>query len=103
MCECSVGALRNYCTGLSSGALMLGLVVLGSSPVRAADRPGISQAIKVDQVGYLPNAAKIALVTTHGDGFVVRRASDGSKAMEGKLGAAVFDHDTGDTVAAADF
>jgi endoglucanase len=72
-----------------------------STSVFAAD--SAVTAIKVDQVGYLPRATKIALVTSPGSAFLVRRSSDGSKVFEGKLSPAVSDHDTGDTVASADF
>ncbi len=64
---------------------------------------GASLAIKIDQVGYLPHATKVALLTAPGKTFVVKRDSDGSTVLEGKLGAAVPSHDTGDVVAAADF
>ncbi len=61
-------------------------------------------AIKVDQVGYLPNAPKIAMVVQQGaKTFVVRRAHDDSIALHGKLQAPVFDADSGDNVQAADF
>jgi len=62
-------------------------------------------AIKVDQVGYLPGFAKLALVVAKAplSQFTVRRVSDGSIAFEGKLAEAVFDADSGDSVQAADF
>ncbi len=65
--------------------------------------------IKVDQVGYLSNAPKIALVVAQagsqksGRAFVVRRSGDGSAALEGNLQPPVFDPDSGDTIQAADF
>jgi endoglucanase len=62
-------------------------------------------AIKVDQVGYLNGAPKVALVASNGDAaaFIVRDASNGSVAFRGKLGAPVDDPDSGDRVQAADF
>lgn len=62
--------------------------------------------IKVDQVGYLPSAPKIALVaaaSTTASDFVVRRSTDDSVVLRGKLSAAVEDSDSGDRVQVADF
>ena len=59
--------------------------------------------IKVDQVGYLPSAQKIALVSAPAQTFQVKRTSDGKTVLEGKVSAAVKDADTGDSVQAADF
>lgn len=59
--------------------------------------------IKVDQVGYLPNASKLAVVTASADTFEVKRATDGKTAFTGKLSPAVEDRDTGDKVRIADF
>ena len=61
--------------------------------------------IKVDQVGYLPSAPKIALVVSKSApaGFTVRRSPDGGVAFQGTLSAAVDDADSGDRVQAADF
>jgi endoglucanase len=62
-------------------------------------------AIKVDQVGYLPDALKVALVaaTASATNFTARRARDNSIAFQGKLSAPVTDADSGDAVQAADF
>jgi endoglucanase len=62
-----------------------------------------SLEIKVDQVGYLPTAPKIALVSAAGTSFRVLRVKDGVQVLEGKLSAAVADRDTKDKVASADF
>ena len=66
---------------------------------------GATAEIKVDQVGYLTGAPKVALVATKNAAgeFTVRRASDGGVAFRGALGAAVEDADSGDRVQAADF
>ena len=60
-------------------------------------------AIKVDQVGYPLDGPKVALVSAPATTFQVRRGSDNSVVLEGKLGAARPDKDTGDLVQAADF
>jgi endoglucanase len=60
-------------------------------------------AIKLDQVGYLTSAEKVAVVTAPAHSFVVKRAVDGKVVFEGKLSAAAKDADTGDTVQSADF
>jgi endoglucanase len=67
----------------------------------AQERP--TTAIKVDQVGYLPSASKVALVSTAAQRFAVKRASDGAIVFQGRLASPIHDADTGDTVQAADF
>ena len=64
-----------------------------------------SAAIKVDQVGYQPGAPKVALVAAErpASDFTVRRVSGGAVVFRGKLGAAVADPDSGDSVQAGDF
>ena len=62
--------------------------------------------IKVDQVGYLVNAPKLALVSVPGShplSFSVKRTSDNGIALQGNLSTAVHDASTGDEVEAADF
>ncbi len=61
--------------------------------------------IKVDQVGYLPSKPKIALVAaaTPATDFTVRRSSDDSVVLRGKLTPPEADADSGDHVQAADF
>jgi len=61
--------------------------------------------IKVDQVGYLNNAAKIALVSPKvpATDFTVNQSKDGKPVFPGKLTAARDDYDSGDRVQAADF
>jgi endoglucanase len=62
-----------------------------------------TQAIKVDQVGYLTGGPKIALVSIAAKTFEIRRSSDGRVVFRGALGPAASDPLTGDTVQAADF
>lgn len=66
---------------------------------------GPTNQIKVDQVGYLSFAPKIAFVVSANpaDEFTVRRKQDDSLVFHGKLSAPVDDSDTGDRVQAADF
>ena len=61
--------------------------------------------IKVDQVGYLPNATKVALVSAKKPAteFTVNQAKDGKPVFRGNLSPARDDFDTGDNVQAADF
>jgi len=71
--------------------------------VTAAAAP--TTEIKVDQVGYLPAAPKIAFVVSDkatGE-FAVRRKRDDSIAFKGMLSAAVLDPDSNDGVRTADF
>ena len=63
-------------------------------------------AIKVDQVGYLPKAPKLAFVVagqTAAAEFRLRRADNASIVFRGRLSAPVADTDSGDRVQVADF
>jgi len=70
----------------------------------AAAAPPVTE-IKVDQVGYLPTAPKIALVAAAqpASTFTIRRTSDSSIVFRGQLATPVDDKDTGDRVQWADF
>ena len=61
--------------------------------------------IKIDQVGYLPNASKVGFVVSNraNGEFTVRRKKDNSIAFAGKLSPAIEDPDSGDRVKTADF
>ena len=82
--------------------LLLGCGVSAGPP---AGGPAGVAAIKVDQVGYLPDEVKLALVsgTLGGDAFAVRRAAGGAVALQGRLGPPRADADSGDLVRVADF
>lgn len=62
-----------------------------------------STQIKVDQVGYLPTSAKLAVVTAPAKHFEVRRTSDNTIVFQGELTLPVQDADSGDSVQIADF
>jgi endoglucanase len=89
-------------TTLLPAVLVLALVAPG---VAAAARPPLSEAVKVNQVGYLPGLSKAAFVTdARATGaFSVRRAPDGAEVLRGQLSPARTDADTGDTVRVAEF
>jgi len=76
------------------------LLYLFSSPLRGA-APGTG--IKVDQVGYLPDAPKIAFVVQPAKIFAVRRTRDASIAFQGTVQPPIFDPDSGEHVGALDF
>lgn len=59
--------------------------------------------IRIDQVGYLPGAPKLALVAADAETFQLKRASDNATVFQGKLGATQLDADSGDTLRLADF
>jgi endoglucanase len=61
--------------------------------------------IKVDQVGYLPHGAKVAMVasSTLAKEFSVKRSGKDSVAFHGKLAEPVTDPDSGDLVQILDF
>jgi endoglucanase len=76
--------------------LLSALLALGAAP---------TTEIKIDQVGYLPAAPKMAMVASKAaaTSFTVRRVADDSLAFEGMLGAPMEDADSGDRVQTADF
>jgi endoglucanase len=79
----------------------IALLVL-AAPLFAAN-PTVE--IKVDQVGYLPTAAKIALVVSKNPAteFTLNTSKDGKVAAHGTLSAPRDDFDSGDRVQMADF
>lgn len=91
----------------SPAALALGVLLAGScgSSSEPGEPAGAVDTIKLDQVGYLPRAPKLAMVTDAraSGGFSVRRAGDDAEVLRGTLGAAVVDGDSGDSVRIADF
>ena len=82
--------------------ILLSVVLLGSAQLAYAAEEGSLQ-IKLDQVGYLPGAPKLAVVTATARTFAVKRASDNATVFKGTLGVATLDTDTGDSVQLADF
>ena len=71
----------------------------------AAFAAGASLEIKVDQVGYLPGAPKIAVVSAQKPAveFLVHRSAGDEVALRGKLSDARLDASSGDQVQFADF
>src|SRR5947209_2213152 len=86
-----------------SKSFMKALILLLTSLWPLAAAP--TTQIKVDQVGYLSAAPKVAFVVSAqpATDFNVRRRSDDSLAFRGKLSTPVDDADSGDRVQAADF
>src|SRR5512136_2425894 len=86
--------------GLSSLALVACVTGFAAAPA-----PAPTPDIKVDQVGYLPAAPKVAIIVskTPAASFVVRRVGEGTIAYRGTLAALVADANSGDAVQAADF
>jgi endoglucanase len=76
--------------------LLLAIPALAATP---------TAEIKIDQVGYLTGAPKVALVAskTAATEFTVRRVTGGAVAFRAALPPAVDDADSGDRVQAADF
>jgi endoglucanase len=85
--------------------LALVLLACGAAAGPPAGAPAEVAAIKIDQVGYLPHEAKLAMVsgTGGGDAFSVRRGAGGAVALRGRLGPPLADADSGDVVRVADF
>ncbi|AIE84447.1 cellulase [Fimbriimonas ginsengisoli Gsoil 348] len=97
-----------------------GLVVILAAPLFAAGadstaqrgeaahvmpsiRKDHSDAIKVCQVGYLPEETKFAVVTASASQAVVRRAGDGKAVLTVTPGPERVDSDSGDAVREVDF
>jgi endoglucanase len=68
-----------------------------------AEAQSPTSAIKLDQVGYLPESAKLALVSTPATRFILKRFDNGATILEGRLSPPAADKDTGDRIQAADF
>ncbi len=60
-------------------------------------------AIHVNQVGYLPNSVKRAIVTEGGHDFYLVEAKTGKIVYQGKVEVGKFDENSGDNVNYADF
>ena len=89
---------------MSTARLVGGLLLVFAVPgQQRPDNP--TEAIKIDQVGYLPGAPKLAMVAGKASPseFFVRRASDGTVAYRGRLSEAAADPDSGDSVQTAEF
>lgn len=84
------------------------LALLSSAAVPPAPEMAATTDIKVDQVGYLPSAVKLAMVVPSKAGagvrdFTLRRVANDSVAYKGTLSAPVSDANSGDNVQSADF
>ncbi len=79
-------------TALSVFAILLPAVAAAPEP-----------EIKVNQVGYLPAAPKVAFSTSPATDFTVRRAADQSVAFRGTARTAIADADSGDRIQELDF
>jgi len=88
--------------GLPVSLILLSILFVGTMGKAYGGEDG-SAKIKVDQVGYLPSAAKVAVVTAAAKTFEVKRASDNVPVFKGTLGPASLDADTGDSAQIADF
>jgi endoglucanase len=82
-------------------AILAVLVVIPLARAHGAQPP--TTAIKVDQVGYPLDGPKVAIVSSPGKDFEVKRSSDGKVVFRADLTPAQPDADTGDHVQAADF
>jgi endoglucanase len=81
---------------------LLSIWLLGSREL-AYGAESKSVQIMVDQVGFLPDSAKIAMITASAKTFEVKRGSDNATVFKGELAPATQDCDTGDSVRIADF
>jgi len=77
------------------------LSIATATDARAVE--GRSVQIKLDQVGYLTESPKLAIVTAQANTFEVKRSSDDETVFKGELSSASPDADTGDSVQIADF
>jgi endoglucanase len=100
-----MGTRQSFLVGrILTFAFLFFVVQVGIGPLAFAQTATTS--IKVDQVGYLPDAPKIALLSASGSNpqnFLIKRTKDNSVAFQGKLSSAVHDPNSGDDVQAADF
>lgn len=83
----------------------LGLGLLSPMMASSAQALAASPGIHVDQVGYMTNLDKVAMVTlpAAGDSFTLVDSKTGAVVYTGQLSQPVFDKSSGDTVRQADF
>jgi endoglucanase len=103
-----MGAKSNYHGGMKrwGGWLAIWLVAALSAGAAAAQEPAerpTAQAIRLNTLGYLPNAAKQASVAAPCEAFAVIRVADGARVLEGAAAAAVRNEDTGEELTVVDF
>ena len=83
-------------------SLLIWLVLLLVFSLGVAGKSGGAETgsvqIKVDQVGYLPDGEKVAVVTAAAKTFEVKRASDNVAVSSGALAPASADAGSGDSV-----
>jgi len=84
--------------GVAVGVVALGLGVLIPAGAVCAHAP-----IRLNSLGFLPDAPKLASVTPPGERFSIVRRSDDAPVLTGNLSAPVSNQDTGEQVATADF
>ena len=93
--------------GVGVAGVLIWLVLLLMFSLGVAGKAGGAESgsvqIKIDQVGYLPDGEKVAVVTAAAKTFEVKRATDNVAVFSGTLGPASLDTDTGDSVQIADF
>ncbi len=77
------------------------LVVLGLVAVKAL--LALDSEIKINSLGYMPNAAKRAYVSASANQFNLLEAGSGNSVYEGTVGPAVNQSDVGQTVHPVDF
>jgi len=80
-------------------------VLLSLAAAAAAFAADPNSAIRLDQVGYLPGAPKLAMVVAQpaASSFSVRRVSDDQAVFTSSLAAPAYDSNSGDSVQIADF
>ncbi|MCC7373086.1 MAG: glycoside hydrolase family 9 protein [Verrucomicrobiales bacterium] len=81
-------------------ALVVGLLATGTP---AATVPASSPAIRLDSVGYLPRAPKVASLATNAVRFTAVRTDNGQIALTGSPRGPVTNPDTGESLWLADF
>lgn len=95
-----------FMSALRSRTLYLIVLAAGgcfSFAVQPAASESPVSSIKIDQVGYLLQAPKVALVTGSATTFSIKRSDTGTVMFKGKLAAPVSDSNSGDQVRTADF
>lgn len=93
--------IRRFVTSSVVSGIAATLLVGIAVPSRSENSKSVQ--IKVDQVGYLPGSAKLAVVTGSAKTFEVKRASDNISVFKGELAPATPDADSGDSIQIADF
>ncbi len=96
---------KSTVTLITAATALIILAACGNTGMKKArvESPQVTDAILLNQAGYLPDASKVALIRADVIKFEVIDATTGKPVFEGTAGEPLYWELSGDTVRAADF